>query len=175
VPIPVELAQDPWGKNVPGLGLGRDPERTPMQWDAGPNAGFTRPGVRPWLPLSPDAATRNVEVQSRRPDSMLALTRTLLALRRRHPALHRGSYRPVAGAPPGVFAYLREHEGDRVLVLVNFEPRPARVALEGAGRVLASTEPGPTAPAPGSYDLRADEGVILELDRPQGPAPARPA
>jgi len=175
VPIPVELAQDPWGKNVPGLGLGRDPERTPMQWDAGPNAGFTRPGVRPWLPLSPDAATRNVEVQSRRPDSMLALTRTLLALRRRHPALHRGSYRPVAGAPPGVFAYLREHEGDRVLVLVNFEPRPARVALEGGGRVLASTEPGPTAPAPGSYDLRADEGVILELDRPQGPAPARPA
>ena len=41
VPIPTQCLRDPWEKNVPGLGLGRDPERTPMQWDASGNAGFT--------------------------------------------------------------------------------------------------------------------------------------
>ena len=54
VPIPPERVQDPWERNVPGLGLGRDPVRTPMQWDAGPNAGFARAGAEPWLPLAPD-------------------------------------------------------------------------------------------------------------------------
>jgi alpha-glucosidase len=36
VDVPPERVQDPWGKNVPGFGLGRDPERTPMQWDGSP-------------------------------------------------------------------------------------------------------------------------------------------
>jgi alpha-glucosidase len=71
VPVPPELVQDPWGKNVPGLGLGRDPERAPMPWDGSSNAGFTRKGVRPWLPLPPDAASRNVAAQAASPDSML--------------------------------------------------------------------------------------------------------
>src|SRR5262249_34681156 len=56
--IPPELVQDPWEKNVSGLGLGRDPERTPMQWSAEPNAGFT--AGRPWLPIAPDAPRVNV-------------------------------------------------------------------------------------------------------------------
>src|SRR4029079_12034848 len=49
IPIPPELVQDPWEKNVPGLGLGRDPERTPMQWNGAPNSSFTT--GTPWLPL----------------------------------------------------------------------------------------------------------------------------
>src|SRR3954471_5980167 len=62
VPIPTDQIQDPWERNVPGLGLGRDPERTPMQWDASPNAGFS--SARPWLPLSPDYIEVNVALQS---------------------------------------------------------------------------------------------------------------
>ena len=60
-----------------------------MPWDGSSNAGFTRKGVRPWLPLPPDAATSSVAAQAARPDSMLALTRSLLAMRRAHPALQR--------------------------------------------------------------------------------------
>jgi glycosidase len=164
VHVPPELAQDPWGKRVEGLGLGRDPARTPMQWDASPGAGFAPPGVRPWLPLTPDTAIRNVEAQSRDPDSMLSLTRRLLQVRRAHPALDRGSYRPVDGVPEGVYAYRREHGSDRVLVLLDFLPSPARVALRERPRaLLASTEPGAVFPARGEVLLRPHEAVILEV------------
>ena len=52
MPIPPERVQDPFGKNMPGVGQGRDPERTPMHWDAAENAGFTT--GEPWLPLGDD-------------------------------------------------------------------------------------------------------------------------
>ena len=64
VPIPPERVQDPFEKNVPGIGLGRDPERTPMQWNAAPNAGFT--DGTPWLPLADDYATRQRRGAARR-------------------------------------------------------------------------------------------------------------
>src|SRR5256885_13644973 len=71
VPIPTQAVCDPWEKDGPGLGLGRDPERTPMQWDASGNAGFTRGD--PWLPLSSDHAIVNVQRQRGDPHSMLSL------------------------------------------------------------------------------------------------------
>jgi alpha-glucosidase len=58
VEIPPGLMQDPWEKNVPGLRLGRDPARTPMQWDKSLNAGFTQ--GRPWLPVARDFPFVNV-------------------------------------------------------------------------------------------------------------------
>jgi len=161
VPVPPELVQDPWGKNVPGLGLGRDPERAPIPWDRSSNAGFTRKGVRPWLPLPPDAAKRSVEAQAASPDSMLNLTRSLLALRRAHPALQRGSYRPVADVPAGVFAYQRELGGERLLVLVNFQSTPADVRVAGHfDRPLVSTHGQPLVQG-GTCALRPHEGVVL--------------
>ncbi len=164
VPVPPGQVQDPWGRRVEGLGLGRDPARTPMQWDGSPGAGFTRPGVRPWLPLSADTATRNVEAQSRDPESMLSLTRRLLALRRARPALHRGTYRPVDGVPDGVYAFRREHGPDRLLVLLSFLPAPARVRLpERARSLLLSTEPGGGPEARDAAVLRPHEGAVLEL------------
>ena len=63
VSIPPEQVQDQWEKREPGLGLGRDPQRTPMQWDTTPNAGFTT-GF-PWLPLASDHETRNVDCLAR--------------------------------------------------------------------------------------------------------------
>ena len=66
VSIPPNRVQDPWEKNVPGLGLGRDPERTPMQWSDAEHAGFS--SVDPWLPVSTDFATVNVERFGAQPD-----------------------------------------------------------------------------------------------------------
>src|SRR5205085_3716774 len=74
--IPKEAVQDPFEKNVPGMGLGRDPERTPMQWDQGPGAGFT--AGTPWLPLAQDYRTVNVRAQRGDPKSILSLYRRLI-------------------------------------------------------------------------------------------------
>src|SRR2546423_3527342 len=95
VPIPPELVQDPHERNVPGLGLGRDPERTPMQWDAGPHAGFT--AGTPWLPLADDYPTVNVAAERGHPRSMLTPYPSPIALRRDAPALALGGYPAAAG------------------------------------------------------------------------------
>src|SRR3954470_8021806 len=91
VPILPERVQDPWERNVPGIGLGRDPERTPMQWEAGINAGFS--ATEPWLPIAPNASTVNVAAQAPDPAPILSLYRTLIQLRRAESALSVGDYR----------------------------------------------------------------------------------
>jgi glycosidase len=165
VPVPEARQQDPFGKRVPGLGLGRDPERTPMQWDAGPTAGFTEVGVAPWLPLAADADRRNVAAQRSDPASMLVLTQRLLAARRTHAALHRGAYRPYEDVPDGVFGFFREHRTERLLVLVSFRPAPAEVTIpDGVASVVISTHPAPSLPGRGStLALRPHEAVVLQL------------
>ncbi len=167
VPFPPAQAKDPFGLRVPGMGLGRDPQRTPMQWEPGPHAGFAPAGAVPWLPLAPDAGSRNVALQRDRPGSMLSLTRALLALRRSRRALERGSYRSLPDAPEGVFAFLREEGAERLLVLVGFRDGPVLVPLgkDRAARLLLSTHPGARLDAPDAYALRPREGVILELER----------
>ena len=77
VPIPPGRIQDPFERRVPGMGLGRDPVRTPMQWSAAPHAGFT--SGEPWLPVSPDHRLVNAAAQRLDPKSMLALHRALIA------------------------------------------------------------------------------------------------
>ena len=71
VPIPAARVQDPFEKNVPGMGLGRDPCRTPMQWDRSPHAGFS--AAEPWLPVADDYEAVNVSGRTRRPAVLLHL------------------------------------------------------------------------------------------------------
>src|SRR5437764_4912538 len=104
--------QDPWEKNVPGKGLRRDPERSPMQWEAGPAAGFT--SGEPWLPLGRDYREVNVARERADPGSLLTLYRRLIALRRAEPALAVGAYIPQP-AGGDLIAYLREHAGRQFL------------------------------------------------------------
>ncbi|MGH3372387.1 MAG: alpha-amylase family glycosyl hydrolase, partial [Nocardioidaceae bacterium] len=137
VPVPTERAQDPYEHRVPGIGVGRDPERTPMQWAPGPNAGFCPEHVTPWLPVADNADEANVAVQSGDPTSMLALYQQLLALRREEPALAVGSYARVC-ARGDVYAYLRSHDGRRLLVALNLGGEEQDVDVAGAlseGRV----------------------------------------
>jgi alpha-glucosidase len=161
VPIPPERVRDPFELNVPGMGLGRDPERAPMQWSAAPNAGFSTGA--PWLPIADDYRETNVETQRCDPESMLALHRRLLALRRAEPALSIGTNTPV-DAEGDVLAYLREHEGTRFLVALNLGPDPASLAFDGAGEVVLSTDINRRDDAvPGRVELRGDEGVVVRV------------
>jgi alpha-glucosidase len=157
VPIPPDRVQDPYERNSPGLGVGRDPERTPMPWSDAPNAGFCPPGVEPWLPLGdvPD-----VEAQRRDPRSLLNLYRRLLALRRESPALTGGAYRTVF-VDEATFAYRRED----TLVALNLSAEPQVVPLGSpAGRVrLSSHLDGREDELRGELRLRAAEGVIVCL------------
>src|SRR5258708_13014733 len=118
--ISPQYIQDPAEKNLPGMGFGRDPERTPMQWDDSPNAGFCPPTVDPWLPIAPDYKQVNVAAQRLDRHSMLSLTRALLRLRRATPALALGSYTPIEGAPADSFVYTRQFAGQPPLIPLNF-------------------------------------------------------
>ncbi|HEX2090794.1 MAG TPA: alpha-amylase family glycosyl hydrolase, partial [Longimicrobiaceae bacterium] len=114
VEIPPERVRDPWERNLPGLG--RDPERTPLQWSAAPNAGFTT--GEPWLPVADDFREVNVEAQRGDPGSLLRLYHRLIELRRAEPALHSGAWEPV-DARGDVLAYVRSGGGRRFLVALN--------------------------------------------------------
>ncbi len=162
VEIPDDAVQDPWEKNEPGLGLGRDPERTPMQWDSSPHAGFTT--GKPWLPLSPTYAECNVERMRSDPRSILSLYRRLLALRRERKALSVGSYRSI-GVFGTAFAYERTLGAERLIVVLNLTHEPHLVDLSSQGRlrrVLSTCLDGEGDLVEGTLDLRGDEGVILE-------------
>jgi alpha-glucosidase len=158
VPIPPELVQDPVERNVPGLGLGRDPERTPMQWDASPNAGFCTPEAVPWLPLADNYTACNVAAQRDDPRSILNLHLHLIALRRASPALAVGSYQAL-DVDNDVFAFTRAAAEQRMHVALNFSHEPREVRLPGR-TVLLSTHLDRVGDEE-TLLLRPDEGVIL--------------
>ena len=152
VDIAPEQMRDPQHFRQPHLNIGRDRSRTPMPWDASPNAGFT--SGDPWLPLHTDWPTRNVAAQAEDPLSMLALYRALLNLRRSEPALTSGDLQLI-DAPDGVLAYRREHQGRTLTVLLNLTPNV--VTCDWSGMPLLSTLDGN--PEPGM--LYPDEGLII--------------
>ncbi|MES2289831.1 MAG: alpha-amylase family glycosyl hydrolase [Pseudomonadota bacterium] len=159
VDIPPDRMRDPQHFRQPLLGIGRDRSRTPMPWDATPHAGFT--SGDPWLPLNADWKTRNVAAQARDPGSLLVFYRELLALRRATPALSVGDY-VAAASDRDVLAFERMHDGDRLLVALNFSAEPRAVHLPAGttiGKILLSTLDG-TAPSP---TLRGNEGCIIRL------------
>lgn len=171
VDVPPEMVHDPQELGKPGLGLGRDPERTPMQWDSSPHAGFTK--GKPWLPVSPDYTSYNVETERGDPTSMLTLFRELLALRMSSPALSVGSYTEVPTDAPDVFSFIREGGGERMLVVLNFshQPRVSRMLsgyppgiTSSSAQIALSTVPGRNGGVElANVQLAPDEGLILRL------------
>ncbi len=161
VPIPPELVQDPWERNVPGIGLGRDHVRTPMPWTGDPDGGFTT--GRPWLPLGERNLDATVAAQSGDPRSMLSLYRALLRLRRDESALAVGSFEPVA-ATDRILAFRRVQQGRRLLVALNMSDDPAELP-SGGGSVLLSTCLDRTdEPFAATLSLRPHEGCIVATE-----------
>jgi alpha-amylase len=109
--------------------------RTPMQWSAGLNAGFTV--GTPWEPVNDDYEEKNVARQTADSASLLSLYRDLIHVRLAHPALQVGDYRPVASTDAGLVAYLRSSDEEKVLVIINLLEEPAS-----------------------GYDLSLDEGSL---------------
>jgi alpha-glucosidase len=149
---------------------GRDPVRTPFPWEppstAGSGAGFTT--GEPWLPLTDEAERLNAATQSSDPGSLLSLYRKLIWYRRRSPALQVGRYRSV-DAGPELYAYMREAEGTRFLVALNFSTTAQQIAGAAKelrrGRLELSTDPvrDSTPIELGDVELGGNEGIVIRL------------
>jgi alpha-amylase len=96
--------------------------RLPMQWSAAAGGGFT--SGRPWRPLHRSYPAENVALQQADPDSLLHHYRALIQLRNQHEALRVGDWRRVTVAEPQVYAFLRVHEDEVLLVLLNLGHQP---------------------------------------------------
>ena len=153
-------ARDPLERREPGRG--RDGARSPMQWDASPNAGFCPPGVTPWLPLASDAASVNVAGQSEDPESILSLTRRLIALRREHPALAVGDFERFGPTPDGTYAFRRVGLTEAVGVLLNLTADDRTIRGAGPGRVLVGTRRDREgSEVDGDVQLRPNEALVI--------------
>jgi alpha-glucosidase len=160
VPIAPEQVQDPAEKNEPGLGLGRDPERTPMPWDGSLLAGFT--SGEPWLPLGADHARVNVEGLRESRRSILNLYRRLIDLRRDKPVLTHGSIDAVT-VQGNILRYERRQGDQRLVIALNLAHERARVLSLPSGRLLLSTDLDRAGEDVGvSASLRANEGIIIQ-------------
>jgi alpha-glucosidase len=161
VSIPPECVQDVFEQRVPGYGLNRDPERSPMRWDDSANGGFT--SGRPWLPMGHDVGERNVARLQQDPRSVLWLYRSLIRLRKQEKALAAGSYVPMRSRND-VLIFKRSYGDTELLVALNFSHDPRKLPFDPTADLLISThldrEPGVVQ---SSLILRGDEGVILRL------------
>jgi alpha-glucosidase len=164
VAIAADQVRDPFEKNVPGIGVGRDGCRTPMQWNAEAHGGFT--AGEPWLPLANDYAHDNVATLAADPRSIFNLYRALITLRRTTPALMAGSYAPVA-TTSDLLAYKREYAGSALLIVLNLGAERISIGSDTmvfSGEILLSTRlDRADETVSGGLVLRGDEGLIIRL------------
>jgi alpha-glucosidase len=162
VAIAPDQVRDPFEKNVPGIGVGRDGCRTPMQWSAAPYAGFST--APPWLPVADDFTHENVVNLEADARSILSLYKALIDLRKKWPQLLTGDYVPIA-AEGDLLLYRRQGEGSAVVVALNLGAEPVSLESDAAGlggEILLSTfldRQGEK--VQGTLDLRGNEGVII--------------
>lgn len=138
----------------------RDNSRTPMQWTAGENGGFTT--GTPWISVNPNTSRINAASQVDDPDSIFAYYKALIRLRKEYDVFAYGDFTPVDQKHPAVLAYRREYQGQSLLCVNNFYRAGCRwhcpMSLEGY-RVLLSNY-GDSAPS-ADWELRPYESVLL--------------
>ena len=131
-PKRVEDVKDPIGRRGWPKEKGRDGERTPMQWNATANAGFSQ--AKPWLPVPGSAESHNVATESKDPNSILSFYKQLLALRHRDAALLDGNYVPLNENDPNVLAFLRRYKNEAVLVVLNMSASEQHASFDLAAQ-----------------------------------------
>jgi len=160
-----EHVRDPFEKNVPGIGIGRDGCRTPMQWDATKFAGFSN--AEPWLPVADNFREENVDSLRQERGSLYWLYRRLIDLRRKHVALTEGSYRPLT-ANGDLLLFCRELSNERVLIALNLGSEPVAVSFpeeRWSGRILVSSfSDRENEEVRAGGDLRGNEGLVALIN-----------
>jgi len=127
-PTSKEEVKDPIGRTGWPKEKGRDGERTPMQWDSGENAGFSK--ATPWLPVPETYKTHNVADESKDQNSVLGFYKSVLKLRHTNQALLDGVYTAINESDANVLSYLRVYKGRGVVVALNMSNTPQKVKLE---------------------------------------------
>jgi alpha-glucosidase len=130
--------KDPIGRRGWPDEKGRDGERTPMQWDKTPNAGFTK-GI-PWLPIPVTYRTHNVATEQKDPYSILVFYQNLLKLRHTNRALLDGDYVALNEDDPNVLSYLRRYKNQAVLVVLNMSAQPQKASFDLATQGFSATQ-----------------------------------
>jgi len=128
--IPIERKSDvldPVGRQFWPFYKGRDGCRSPMQWNAERNAGFS--DAKPWLPVDSNHHWRNVDSQSGDPDSLLNYYKKLLHIRKSTPVLQKGMYLPITYDPQKILAYIRQTSEQTALIALNFSKRNVGLVL----------------------------------------------
>ena len=146
----LELGGDE-GAALAGLAkISRDNARTPMQWDAEPNAGFTTGD--PWLPVNPNYTWLNAAAQIDATDSVFAHYQALIRLRHELPILVDGDFTPLMAEDPQIWAYTRTTPDRKLLVIANCgrDPRTVEIGREWIGGRSAARQP---ARHPGHVDV----------------------
>uniref|UniRef100_UPI003BA03604 alpha,alpha-phosphotrehalase n=1 Tax=Aeromonas jandaei TaxID=650 RepID=UPI003BA03604 len=144
----------------------RDNSRTPMQWSAAPNAGFT--SGTPWLKPAANYSEINAEAALADQHSVFWHYRGLIALRKAHPIFTQGDYQELLTGHPQIWAYARRANGQTLLVVSNFYGEPVEFALpaelqSGKGRLLLGNYPDSPA-QPQSGMLRPYESLIWLME-----------
>lgn len=160
-----DKTQDIWEKSMPGLELGRDPERTPMQWNSGKNAGFSN--TFPWLAINENFKTCNVETELKDPQSILSLYKTLINFRHNSQAILCGKYSSWDTSSEDIFAYTRSFEDENILVVLNYSDKNQSISLPFAtGKIIYNTlldkQKGEII-NPEKVFLRPNEGYMIKL------------
>ena len=142
--------------------MSRDNARTPVQWDASPQAGFTT--GEPWLPVNPNHRHVNAEAERADPSSVFHHYRRLIALRHEDATVRLGDFTMLLPDHPHVYAFTRALDGDALLVLGNFTGEEQTVDVDGlwdGAEVVLGNVAEPAVPRDGRVRLAPWEGVVL--------------
>ncbi len=129
-PQTLEEVQDVNGKRGWPNNKGRDGERTPMQWTAAKNAGFST-AAKTWLPIANGYKDRNAATEAADPNSLLNYYQELIRLRRQNASLREGDFQAI-DAGDNIVAWLSKSDAGSALVALNFSPSPQTISVSAA-------------------------------------------
>jgi alpha-glucosidase len=161
-PTRKEDVKDPIGITGWPKEKGRDGERTPMQWNDGPDAGFSPSGVKTWLPIPPSYEQINVTAEEHEPNSMLHWYQQLIALKKTDPALHDGAETMLNTSDEHVLSWLRKADnGEAVVVACNLSDQPQTISFDLSPQNIHGTVVTTLLKTPGAADPASLHSVQL--------------